>query len=215
MLRIGAVVALAVPLVIAGCTAGPPAPSVTPVPPEAVTLAPTATASPMPAGTPTPADSATPVATPTEPNDEISLSDLGIGETLLIVVGAAHETQAEAEAAALSFGDMQGFYVDVTDNYRLLDVCAEPARGPGLDDDGQLGTGQWLELSAFRTWDGAMDWMEMVEMSEGYGFGDAYAEAAIYLVEKTGGPYVGLGQEAHPDGSGPLLGPLPEPPDCA
>ena len=140
-------------------------------------------------------------------------TDPGIGETLLIVVGAAHARQAEADAAAASFGDMQGFYVDVTDNYRLLDICADPPVGPGLVD-GQLVAGQWLELSAFRTWDGAMGWMEMVESSEGYGFGDAYAAAAVYLVEKIGGPYVGLGQESHPDGSGPLVEPLDVPPTC-
>ncbi len=36
-------------------------------------------------------------------------------------------------------------------------------------------------------------------------------ELVALRVIKLGGPYVGLGQEAHPDGSGPLLGPLPDP----
>jgi hypothetical protein len=36
-------------------------------------------------------------------------------------------------------------------------------------------------------------------------------ELVALPVIKLGGPYVGLGQEAHPDGSGPLAGPLPDP----
>ena len=212
MPRIGASVLLALPLAIAGCSAGPPT-SATTGATAAGTLPPTAAASASPTASAAPESSPTPALSPTEEVDGAVSGDLGIGETLLLVVGAAHATQAEAEAAALSFGDMQGFYVDVTDNYRLLDVCADLPVGPGLDD-GQLVAGQWLQLSAFRTSDGALDFMELVETAEGYGFGDAYAGAAIYLVEKTGGPYVGLGQESDPRGGGPLAGPLPEPPAC-
>lgn len=46
-----------------------------------------------------------------------------------------------------------------------------------------------------------------VELARGAG---ATELVALRLIE-LGGPYVGLGQEANPDGSGPLLGPLPDP----
>jgi len=181
---VGSATAAVAILIFVGCAGAPSLPSATAPSPVTATPPPTASASPDDADGPG--------------------TDPGIGETLLIVVGAAHPTKAGADAAAQGFGDMQGFYVDVSDNYRLLDVCADAESGPGLDA-GQLISGQWLELSAFRTWDGTLEFMDLVEHSEGYGFGDAYADAAIYLVEKLGGPYVGLGMD----------GPLDEPPTCA
>lgn len=228
---LAASVALSVVVLATGCASVPgvgslPSPTAAPsptaqpsLPPHATPTAqpsPTAesspTANPSPTAASSPADSATPTVDPSGTENDSVSGDLGIGETLLIVVGAAHEARAEAQAGAHSFGDMQGFYVDVTDNYRLLDVCDDSGGGPALAA-GQLVAGQWLQLSAFRTWHGALEFMDLVETSEGHGFG-AYASASIYLVEKTGGPYVGLGQEADPDGSGPLPEPLDEPPSC-
>lgn len=69
--------------------------------------------------------------------------------------------------------------------------------------DDTLGDGVLL-LSAFRTKTGAAAFMELARSA---GATDLVALRVI----KLGGPYVGLGQEAHPDGSGPLLGPLPDP----
>ncbi len=68
----------------------------------------------------------------------------------------------------------------------------------------QFSGNEYLVLTAFRTKKGAE---EFVELSRNRGF-----ETAVIRARKTGGPYVGLGQEANPDGvSGPLIGPLRDP----
>lgn len=64
----------------------------------------------------------------------------------------------------------------------------------GLPDD------EWWVLSAFRTRAGAEEYVELVEALG--------ADPFALRVRKLDGPYVGLGQEAHPDGSGPLVAPL-------
>jgi len=53
----------------------------------------------------------------------------------------------------------------------------------------RLVKGKFLLLSAFRTLDGAEQFAELAR--------DRGAEVATIRVVKTGGPYVGLGQEAH------------------
>lgn len=194
----------------------------------------------------------------------------GRGESLIIVTADDFPTSSEAseQAAQMTFGDMQGFYLDSTDNYQVtgfydqtshdIDIVActsigDPAvtcpspttpvrayqpvtlayvpidhgaqylaqrltapcggvgevpcmanrlarllRGPGL----QLPAGRTLLLTAFRTRTGAE---QFVELARGRGY-----EVSVIRVRKLGGPFVGLGQEAHPDGfSGPLLAPLP------
>lgn len=133
----------------------------------------------------------------------------GVGETLIVVVGDAYATEADAVAAADEpiFGDVQGFYVDVSDNYRLLDVCRADNAGPQLLDDGRLVPGRWLLLTAFRTPAGAAEFVAQLAATR-------HADAEVFVVQKLGGPSVGLGQEPHPDGSGPLVGPLNEPPSC-
>ncbi len=80
----------------------------------------------------------------------------------------------------------------------MIDRLRQLLTGPnlGLPRDG------WLVLTAFRTMRGAE---EFVELSRSAGY-----PVAVIRVRKLGGPYVGLGQEANPDGvSGPLLAPLP------
>lgn len=80
----------------------------------------------------------------------------------------------------------------------MIDRLRQLLSGPNLG----LPRGGWLALTAFRTMRGAE---EFVELSRSAGY-----PVAVIRVRKLGGPYVGLGQEAHPDGvSGPLLGPLP------
>jgi len=195
----------------------------------------------------------------------------GVGERLILVVGGVFDSSEEADSAAagLSFGDMAGFYVDTTDNYRVigfyeqtspdaLSVACEdlPESGDGCPrgtsvavlqpvslrfreladasgflagpDDPQcesigsppctsmrlrgllvrpsweFAPGRYLLVSALRTRLGAE---EFVELARNRG-----AAVSAVRVVKLGGPYVGLGQEAHPDGvSGPLLSPLPDP----
>lgn len=200
----------------------------------------------------------------------------GVGETMLIVVGGEYPTYAAASdaAAALDFGDVQGFYIDATDNYRTIGLyeqtspdlrtveCASALQQVGVEcppglsqlrdiqpvslryvplsaarlflgaeaspgercgavdlppctaawmarllsaEGYQLAPGQFVLLSAFRTKQGAQAFVESARMA-------GAAEYAVLRVRKLGGPYVGLGQEPHPDGkSGPLLAPLPNP----
>jgi hypothetical protein len=61
----------------------------------------------------------------------------------------------------------------------------------------------WLALTAFRTKRGAE---EFVELARAVGI----TGLVVVQATKLGGGDVGLGQEPHPDGSGPLLEPLPD-----
>lgn len=118
--------------------------------------------------------------------------DRGVGERLLLVVGGAFATRAEAEEAnaAIRIGDLQGFYVAPTDQFVGL--------------DGVLGEAdvEFVLVSAFRTGRGARDFLDLVQASGVAGF-------ITPRLENLGYEYVGLGQEADPDGSGPLTEPIP------
>ncbi len=79
---------------------------------------------------------------------------------------------------------------------RLLGLLSQP--------QWQFKPGQYLLLSVFRTRHGAEEFAELAR--------DRGATIAVVRAFKLGGPYVGLGQESHPDGvSGPLLDPLSDP----
>jgi len=71
-----------------------------------------------------------------------------------------------------------------------------------ISDSWQLDPDAVYRLTAFRTRAGAEAFVEMVRDI-------AEIDASILRVRKLGGPYIGLGQEPAPDGSGPLLNPLP------
>jgi hypothetical protein len=121
------------------------------------------------------------------------LADTGAGELLLAVVGGVFPSRAEAEAAneALAFGDLQGFYVVPVAQFQgFRQEVGEP--------------GDFALVSAFRTEEGAQ---EFAELAATLGI-----EATILpeRVRSLGGLYAGLGQEASPDGTGPLLGPVAE-----
>lgn len=193
----------------------------------------------------------------------------GVGEQMLIVLGGDYASEAEAESAAAPFGEMQGFYVDASANYRVLGLydqtgpdlrtiaCDSPEAGVGaactngalslkayqpvaltyvplssapnllarsrpcggldlppcverrfrsvLTDQLQLVPSRYLLLSAFRTKAGAASFVELARTA-------GSTDVVVLRVLKTGGGYIGLGQEANPDGvSGPLLSPLPDP----
>lgn len=119
--------------------------------------------------------------------------DTGPGEQLLVVLGGLYPTRAEAESAnaGMAFGDLQGYYV------------VPVAQFQGFRD--QVGApGDFALVTVFRTDAGAREFLAMA---------DAFDVPATLLptrVRSLGGMYAGLGQEAAPDGSGPLLGPVPE-----
>jgi hypothetical protein len=118
--------------------------------------------------------------------------DTGAGEELLLVIGGVYATEAEAQAAAaaMPFGDLQGYYVAPVDQF------------DGLSD--QLGTGAFVLVSSFRTEEGA---------SAFAAFAQLHGNPATIVPNRVlslGGKYTGLGQEERPDGKGPALAPLPE-----
>jgi hypothetical protein len=118
--------------------------------------------------------------------------DTGAGEELLLVIGGVYatETEAEAAAAAMPFGDVQGYYVAPVDQFE------------GLSE--QIGPGAFVLVSSFRTDEGA---------SEFAAFARLHGNPATIVPQRVlslGGKYTGLGQEQNPDGKGPALAPLPE-----
>lgn len=66
----------------------------------------------------------------------------------------------------------------------------------------QLDPDATYRLTAFRTRAGAEAFVDLVRDV-------GNINVSILRVKKLAGPYIGLGQEGAPDGSGPLLGPLP------
>ena len=119
-------------------------------------------------------------------------TDSGAGEMLLVVLGGVYGTREEAEAAnaAMSFGDVQGYYV------------VPVAQFQGFRE--QVGSpGDFALVSVFRTEQGAAEFAAAAQV-----FGHP-ATVLPDRVRSLGGLYAGLGQEAAPDGRGPLTGPIP------
>lgn len=119
--------------------------------------------------------------------------DTGPGELLVVVTGGVYPTRADAEdaAAQMALGDLQGYYVVPVAQFQgFKQQVGEP--------------GDFALVSAFRTDQGAREFADLVT-SFGYP-----ATILPERVRSLGGEYAGLGQEAAPDGSGPLLGPIPE-----
>ena len=119
--------------------------------------------------------------------------DRGAGERLLLVVGGAFTTREEAERAneGIQIGDLQGFYVAPTDQFVGLDRVLGEADA------------EFVLVSAFRTGRGAQEFLDLVQSAGAAGF-------ITPRLQNLGFEYVGLGQEADPDGSGPLTEPIPE-----
>jgi hypothetical protein len=130
---------------------------------------------------------------PVPPNGPEVPADTGAGELLLVVLGGVYPTRGEADRAAdgMPFGDVQGYYVAPVAQFQGF------RQQVGLPGDFSL-------VSVFRTQEGAESF---AEVAHGYG------HPATILPERVrslGGAYAGLGQEANPDGSGPLTGPIEE-----
>lgn len=129
---------------------------------------------------------------PPSPGAPAMAPDTGAGELLVVVVGGVHPTRTEAQAAAdaMPVGDLQGYYV------------VPVAQFQGFRE--QLGApGDFALVSVFRTQEGAQ---EFASFAHAFGYP---AEVLPSRVRSLGGLYAGLGQEAAPDGSGPLTGPIP------
>lgn len=119
-------------------------------------------------------------------------NDLGRDERVLLVLGGSFPSQEAAEEAnrTITFGDLHGYYVARTDQF----VGLREHLGSLAQD--------YVLVTAFRTGAGARAFLQLA--------GAAGAPASLTPRLKNGGDtYVGLGQEAHPDGSGPLIGELP------
>jgi hypothetical protein len=119
--------------------------------------------------------------------------DTGAGELLLVVLGGVYGTREEAEAAnrAMVFGDMAGYYVVPVAQFQgFREQIATP--------------GDFALVSVFRSEEGAR---EFIDLARSFGFPAALLASRV---RSLGGLYAGLGQEAAPDGSGPLLHPVPE-----
>ena len=119
--------------------------------------------------------------------------DTGAGELLLVVLGGVYPTRDDAvnANATMPFGDVAGYYVVPVAQFQGF-----REQIGGADD--------FALVSAFRTQEGAA---EFVRLAHGFGYP---AEVLASRVRSLGGVYAGLGQEAAPDGSGPLLHPVPE-----
>jgi hypothetical protein len=118
--------------------------------------------------------------------------DNGEGERLLLVVGGAFSTREAAEEAnaRITVGDVQGFYIAGTDQF------------VGLEQRMGRASGDYVLVSAFRTGRGAKEFLDLVQA----------AGASAFItprLENLGDEYVGLGQEADPDGGGALTEPIP------
>lgn len=130
-----------------------------------------------------------------DPGAPAEVAQLGAGEEVYLVVGGVFPSKKEAEEAnaAISFGELQGFYVAPVAQFRDLEAFLGAAKG------------DWILVSAFRTPEGAQEFLELSTA--------AGAPAVLTPpVENRGYLFVGLGQERAPDGSGPLRGPVAEAP---
>lgn len=113
-------------------------------------------------------------------------SDTGRGEKLALVVGGSFATRAEAEAAAARWAaeEIDGFFVASSADFEAM----KP--------------GAWILVSAFRTKRGAEEFARLAAAA-------GFPETTQVIDRYRGAAYIGLGQEPHPDGSGPLTRPLP------
>jgi hypothetical protein len=157
----------------------------------------------------------------------------GAGESLILVI-AAQVPVSNAESALASvnahFGELQGFSIDSSDGYQLTGayVQSTPDTVEVLctaehDCPEGLATVQELQpivlqavpvsagfallpnsslvVAGFRTKRGAEEFLELARAA-------GVEELVTIQARKIGGGDIGLGQEPHPDGSGPLTGPL-------
>lgn len=127
------------------------------------------------------------------------------------VTGAFVQTSPEALSVACGAGldcpdgvttvnELQPVELQYADTEELSSI--EPLANV-LGNDLQFVPGRSLVLSGFRTKRGAEEFMGMARTF------DVRVLAAVQA-RKIGGGDIGLGQEPHPDGSGPLLSPLPD-----
>jgi hypothetical protein len=113
-------------------------------------------------------------------------ADIGRGERVALVIGGSFLTRVEAElnASRWAADEIDGFFIASSDDFEGMEA------------------GRWILVSAFRTMRGAKEFSELAAAT---GFPDTMRMTTRY----HGTTYIGLGQEPHPDGTGPLTRPLP------
>ncbi len=123
--------------------------------------------------------------------DPVTVPDTGAGEMLVVVLGGVYPTREEAAGAneQMIFGDVAGYYV------------VPVAQFQGFEDEVGL-PGDFALVSVFRTDVGAQEFAAFAQ-SLGYP-----ASILPNRVRSLGGLYAGLGQEADPNGLGPLTHPV-------
>lgn len=130
----------------------------------------------------------------TDPTVPSAPMDMGTGERLALVVGETFASRERAEAANAGIqgrlGHLQGFYV------------APVAQFVGLAEHLGARDGDLVLVSAFRTEEGAREFRDFLAAMGVRG-------RITPRMENRGFVFVGLGQERAPDGSGPLVEPLP------
>ncbi len=127
-------------------------------------------------------------------NYEVTGALVRVGPDVATVLCAGHADCPPGRAAVDELQPVRLSYVPLTELVSLAgDVSAKISR---------LTAESALVFSAFRTKRGAE---EFIELARAAGLDDLITLQA----RKVGGGDVGLGQEPHPDGSGPLTGPLP------
>lgn len=170
------------------------------------------------------------------PGNLAVVDSAGRTESLVLVVGGLYPTEraAESAASASNQGELQGYYVVPTDQLRLTATYVEtnPAeleRVPDIGSAGQqnlatqdcerclsktaqmltsrgaLPVGQWMAVTAFRTLEGAEAYLSFLRHSQ-----QSLPPLIVQAVRLSGSTDIGLGQEADPDGSGPVLDELPD-----
>ncbi|HYZ94114.1 MAG TPA: hypothetical protein VFA34_17200 [Actinomycetota bacterium] len=158
----------------------------------------------------------------------------GVGESLILVIAAqvpAADAASKLDSVNAPFGELSGFSIDAADSYEVtgayvrttpdtVDIpcgeeldCADGLTAvhelqPIVLEQVPADVGAYallpqhaLVLTGFRTKRGAEEFLELARAAGVTGL-------VTIQARKTGGGAIGLGQEPHPDGSGPLLGPL-------
>lgn len=144
------------------------------------------------------------------PVEDFASSKTGMGETLVVVIGGFFASAGETEAwiADDGFGELQSFHAVAVNEFVIQGQyesssvegtydLAYPEPGATTDMRGKT----HMAVTAFRTKAGAEEYLLLASAN-------GMDRLLVVRAMKVGTAEVGLGQEAHPDGSGSLDRPL-------